>query len=65
MFPIVINYILHLATASIAHRTIFFDLPWPDILKSVIMPFFIELIVYDGKDILMQSHQVRVVVNIS
>ena len=65
MFPIVINYILHLATASIAHRNIFLDLPWPDILKNVIMPFFIELIVYDGKDILMQSHQVRVVVNIS
>ena len=51
MFPIVIDYILHLATASIAHRTIFLDLPWPDILKNVIMPFFIELIVYDGKDI--------------
>ena len=30
MFPIVINYIFHLATASIAHRTSFFDLPWPD-----------------------------------
>ena len=48
MFPIVINYIFHLATASIAHRTSFFDLPW--YIEKRYYAIYVELILYDGKD---------------